>query len=270
MPDIDVIGIGAWGRQFANWGELCTVLAGGDVGETDALKPDLIPARERRRAPLSVKMAVEVMDQACHMAALDPATVATVFASVYGDIQITDYMCTTLASAPRTTSPTKFHNSVHNAATGYWSIATQSHQPANAISAYAYSPTMALVEGAIQAVEENVPVIVAIQELASPPVFKPIYAAGQAFSAALALAPQGYSASPLASMQLSASSSPCDFPALPVTGSVDWADNFAARILPLLAALAAPGNSSLELPMAAGSALSLIIDTRRQAGADDA
>ncbi len=268
MPDIDVIGIGAWGPKFSNWDDLCVLLAGGDGGESDALQPNLIPARERRRAPLSVKMAVEVMDQACRMAALDPTTVATVFVSVYGDIQITDYMCTTLATAPRTTSPTKFHNSVHNAATGYWSIATQSHQPANAIAAYAYSPTMALIEGAIQAVEEDIPVLVTIQELASPTVFKPIYEAEQAFSAALVLAPPGYSASPLASLQLTASGASCDFPALPDTGGVDWSDNFAARILPLLASLATPGKTSLELPMAAQSALSLIVDTHRRAEPD--
>ena len=38
------------------------------------------------------------------------------FTSTHGDLAITDYMCQTLATAPSEISPTKFHNSVHNAA----------------------------------------------------------------------------------------------------------------------------------------------------------
>ena len=68
----------------------------------------------------------------------------------------------TLADAPRMVSPTKFHNSVHNASTGYWSIATGSHFAANAISAYADTVAASLLEGAVQAVEEDLPVLVAL------------------------------------------------------------------------------------------------------------
>ena len=57
------------------------------------------------------------------------------FASTYGDLAITDYMCSTLAKAPMTLSPTRFHNSVHNAAAGYWSIATACRQPYCALGA---------------------------------------------------------------------------------------------------------------------------------------
>jgi hypothetical protein len=50
------------------------------------------------------------------------ADVPCVFASAHGDLSINDYMCGTLASDPTVLSPTKFHNSVHNAAVGYWTI----------------------------------------------------------------------------------------------------------------------------------------------------
>ena len=52
-----------------------------------------------------------------------------------GDLAITDYMCETLATDPTAVSPTKFHNSVHNAAAGYWTIAAGAMEPATAISA---------------------------------------------------------------------------------------------------------------------------------------
>lgn len=257
MTEFDIAGVGVWSEHFSNWEEFRAVLAGGTSPETSALKPEMIPARERRRAPQSVKMAVEVMDQACSSAGLEPSNLATVFASVYGDIQITDYMCRTLASAPRTVSPTKFHNSVHNAATGYWSIATQSHGPANAISAYAHSPSMAILEGAVQAVEERIPVLVAVQELAAPTAFKPFYDAEQVFSGALLLTPPEYHSSPLAAVRLAASGDACDFPKLPATSGIDWSDNFAAKLLPLLAALTVPGRVQLQMPLSAHSSVSL-------------
>ena len=163
MTEVDITGAGIWSQGFGNWAEFQAVLAGNEVESGGALKPELIPARERRRAPAAVKMAVEVMDQACRMADIDPTDVATVFGSGMGDMQITDYICRTLADAPRMVSPTKFHNSVHNASTGYWSIATGSHFAANAISAYADTVAASLLEGAVQAVEEDLPVLVALQ-----------------------------------------------------------------------------------------------------------
>jgi hypothetical protein len=84
----------------------------------------LLPPNERRRAPDTVALALQVAQTACANARRDPALLPTVFASTYGDMAITDYMCGTLAKTPTMLSPTRFHNSVHNAAAGYWSIAT--------------------------------------------------------------------------------------------------------------------------------------------------
>jgi len=59
---------------------------------------------------------------------------ASVFASAAADIRIADQNCTAVSQPAPALSPTKFHNSVHNAAAGYWSIATASHAPANSLS----------------------------------------------------------------------------------------------------------------------------------------
>ena len=63
-------------------------------------QPAILPPNERRRAPDSVAVALEVAQAACLKAGRNPARLATVFASTYGDLAITDYMCSTLATAP--------------------------------------------------------------------------------------------------------------------------------------------------------------------------
>lgn len=257
VTEFDIGGVGVWSEHFLGWDEFRSVMAGAPPAEHVPLKPKLIPARERRRAPMSVKMAVEVMDQACRMANLEPTAVAIVFAGVYGDIQITDYMCRTLANAPLALSPTRFHNSVHNAATGYWAIATKSCGSANAISAYEHSYSMALLEAAVQAVEEDTPVIMTMQELAAPAPFKPFYDADVAMSAALAMFPKGRTDKKLASAKLEVRHESCALPNLPDIGGIDWGDNYAACILPLLGALAEGGCTVIEMPISGRMSLSL-------------
>ncbi len=255
MTEVDVAGFGIWSTRYSNPDVFRAVLGGQSVESEAALKPELIPARERRRAPAMVKMAVEVMDQARRMAGLDPADIACVFGSGMGDMQITDYMCRTLATTPRAVSPTKFHNSVHNAATGYWSIATHSHCPANAISAYANTPAASLLEAAVQALEEDTPVLVAIEELAAPQPFRSVIEVDEPFAAALLLAPQGSVASPLASLTVAVRSAPqVEADASP------FPNNFAAELLPLLTALAQGRSVTVSLPMTRHSALEATLD----------
>jgi hypothetical protein len=59
-------GIGAWGPGFQSWQHLAALLRGEqvEVDAVTALKPAVIPANERRRAPQSAKLAVEVCSQA--------------------------------------------------------------------------------------------------------------------------------------------------------------------------------------------------------------
>ena len=122
-------------------------------------QPSLLPPNERRRAPDTVAVALEVAQAACANAGRDPARLPMVFASTYGDLAITDYMCSTLAKAPTTLSPTRFHNSVHNAAAGYWSIATGCHEPYCALSAGRYTFANGLFTAALQACADQTDVL---------------------------------------------------------------------------------------------------------------
>ena len=90
---------------------------------------------------------------------LDAATLPSVFTSAHGDLAINDYMCSTLASEPTLISPTKFHNSVHNAAAGYWTIATGCHEASTALTAFDASFGAGLLEAASQCQADARPVL---------------------------------------------------------------------------------------------------------------
>ena len=260
MTSIDIAGLGAWGPRFADWQALGRGLQTGEWSSDVVLQPELIPARERRRAPQLVKMAIEVMDQACRMASLDPHDVATVFSSSMGDMQITDYMCRTLAASPQLVSPTRFHNSVHNAAPGYWSITTGAFTPATAVSAYEYTASMAFLEAAIQAVEEETPVLLVTQEIAA---LLPLYDTCPSelpFSAAFLLTPTGHCNSAVCSLEFSVSQQVNQWPIIGGILGDDFGSNFGARLLPLLAAIATRSReSTFEFPISATSTLSLAL-----------
>ena len=56
-------------------------------------------------------------------------------------------------------SPTKFHNSVHNAAAGYWTIGTGCMAPSNSLSGYECSFAAGLLEAAAQCAADRRPVL---------------------------------------------------------------------------------------------------------------
>jgi hypothetical protein len=128
-------------------------------------QPRLLPPNERRRAPDTVALALEVAQAACANAGRDPALLPTVFASTYGDLAITDYMCGTLAKAPTMLSPTRFHNSVHNAAAGYWSIATGCQQPYCALGAGEYTFAAGLFAAALQVCADETDVLLVAYDI---------------------------------------------------------------------------------------------------------
>lgn len=186
-----VAGIGVWGPGFSNLEQLQIALTSREPILPDDVvpKPERIASRERRRAPLMVKLAIEVADQAFRMADLDPGNSQSVFSSGIGDADITDYMCRILAGPDKMLSPTKFHNSVHNAAAGYWSISTACAKPATFISSMHNSFSLALVEAMVQVTADEVPVLLVVSDLAMPEPMRDIHAIERMFGAAFVLAP---------------------------------------------------------------------------------
>lgn len=185
-----------WGKYFKHWQELESLYQSSSVPETTQAspKPEIIPANERRRAPLPVKLAVESSWQAVQSAEVDPTSLKCVFVSGLGDTQLTDYMCKVLASDNKQLSPTKFHNSVHNASAGYWTISTHCMQAANSIAGFEESVPLALMEAMLQCRQENNPVLFTAYDAPVSAPMSPLFNNTEAFSASLVLSPQASAA----------------------------------------------------------------------------
>jgi hypothetical protein len=150
---LQVRGIGAWASGMPSWETLRAVARGEAMPAPGAPRkpaPELLAPNERRRAPDTVLLALEAGLAACRDAEADPARLSSIFASTHGELAITDAMCRTLVEAPTEISPTRFHNSVHNAASGYWTIGCGCRAASTAISAYRATPAQGLVEAAMQ------------------------------------------------------------------------------------------------------------------------
>lgn len=107
---------------------------------------ETIPPLLRRRSSQAMQMAFSSATAACEQAHRSPAQLASIFASVAGEIKTTDQLCAELVKADGIISPSAFHNSVQNTAAGYWSIVQQCTQPASAIAAGTDTVAMALLE----------------------------------------------------------------------------------------------------------------------------
>jgi hypothetical protein len=196
----------------------------------------LLPPAERRRCAPSVAWALAVAQEAVAQSGLDAGAFAVVFASSDGDGDIVHRLCTALATPAAAVSPTDFHNSVHNAATGYWSIGAHSQAPSTAICAYDGSFSAGLLEAACQIAAEARPVLLVVVDLPYPPPLITHRPVRHGFATALALEPG-------ATLEVSLDDGTAS--TLPLG---DFQGNAAAACLPLLAALARPGEARVRLP----------------------
>ncbi len=131
-------GIGLRGPGLPGWAASADILAGRvehvEVS-TVLVAPAALPPAERRRVGKGVKIALDVGFEAVAHAGLDAAFLPSVFTSSSGDGDNCDAICRSLAD-DRLISPTRFHNSVHNAPSGYWGIASHSMAPSTSLCAY--------------------------------------------------------------------------------------------------------------------------------------
>lgn len=120
-----------------------------DVASADVDR-SLLPASLRRRASLTTQMAVTAANTACGRGGVDPRELPSVFASVGGEIRVTDELCRALADRTESLSPIRFHNSVHNTTAGYWGILHECRSPAVAVAALADTFAIGLLEACSQ------------------------------------------------------------------------------------------------------------------------
>jgi hypothetical protein len=114
------------------------------VAEAEMPEPRL-PARLRRRTSLLVRMVADVAGQACQQAGVSLAGLPVVVGSAFGELGTTMEILDELETA-REVSPFRFHNSVHNTAVGYLSIAHENRAPCTSLAGGDDTAAMVLQE----------------------------------------------------------------------------------------------------------------------------
>jgi len=234
-------GVGVLAPGIASWRAARPVLAGEaryEPGEMPRPTAEILPPAERRRCGDLVKLALHVGTEALAPGPARAEDLATVFTCATGNGEVLHQICETLAGSARDVSPTRFHNSVHNAVAGYWSIATGARSASTSLCAHQGSFAAGLVEAAAQARAENRPVLLVAYDVPPPPPLAAVVPCAVPCGLALLLAPAPGPAS-LAAIELELASEGRETTLADPALERLRAGNAAARGLPIVAALAA-------------------------------
>jgi hypothetical protein len=222
------------------------------------LKPsELLPPAERRRMTDTVKLALAVGSEALAQPGCSAEDIPTVFTSSGGDGATISAILEVLATPEPEVSPTRFHNSVHNAPAGYWSIATHARAASTSLCAYDHSFGAGLVEAAAEAVYEDRPVLLVSYDVPYPQVLAEVRPIDGIFGAAFLLSPrptpQTIASLSVTLIQGTGAETEMALPALEALRR----GNPTARCLPLLAAIAGGGMQEVSLDHMGGNRLIL-------------
>jgi len=155
----------------------------------DAPRAELVPKRQRRRASPLSKALADAFADALEVSALDPSRVASVFGSAIGEASTMVGLLDQMWSETGMLSPMRFATSVHNAASGVISIATENRGITTAIGADFDTPAMALMEGIGLVLAGGESVIVCCGDEAPPTDLVPEGADWGMMTAAIAIGP---------------------------------------------------------------------------------
>lgn len=263
MIRVLVEGVGLLGPGLRGWLPSRPVLVGSEsyrYAPTVVPPGELLPPAERRRTPNSVKLALAVGHEALMNSGRDAESVATAFTTSSGDGDTLHQMCETLASAGREVSPTRFHNSVHNAAAGYWGIATRSREASTSLCAHDSSFAVGLLEAMVQVAMEDKPVALIAYDQPYPEPLHSVRAISATFGLALVLAPrtagQGFAALAVEYVPERAVATTMSDPGLEILRL----GGPPARGLPLLAALARGASAAVAIDYLSSAHLRISVD----------
>ena len=246
---VGIAGIGLLGPGLAGWAEAAPILAGSTAYVAAPLvppAPTLLPPTERRRTGPSVRLALAVAAQAVQGAALPPEDLDTIFASSNGEGHVINGILEALHTEGGAISPTQFHNSVHNAAAGYWGIAVGSSRPSVSLGGHDGVFATGLLHAASQVAALRAPVLLVAHDVPLPAPLDALRVTTECFALAFVLVPGVAAHGAMAIAMEQGAARPH---ALPPGLAALHDSNPVARALPLLATLAAGAQGVVELPM---------------------
>jgi hypothetical protein len=193
-----IAGVGLVGPGLASWGAARNILAGREPHvsvPTVVPSPEALPPTERRRAGKGVRLALGAGLAAAADAGLEPRGLVATFTSSTGDGENIHAICEALASDDRLISPTRFHNSVHNAPSGYWGIATGAMEDADSLAAFDASFGAGLLEAMCRVASGSSPPVLLVAY--DSPYPEPLLATRplpDCFAVGLVITPEGTAA----------------------------------------------------------------------------
>jgi len=115
-------------------------------------------------------MSVEVLEQAARMADAAVSSLPSVWATVHGEHSAAIAILGMMHKGEGKVSPTRFHNSVHNTASGYASIATANELPSTTLTGGGEIVPSAFIEAAclLEDQQRNVALVLADEPLQFP------------------------------------------------------------------------------------------------------
>ncbi|MBS0428799.1 MAG: beta-ketoacyl synthase chain length factor [Proteobacteria bacterium] len=263
-PTLYIEGIAFWAPTLPGWDIARAAFRGeGAPADPPAKRPSpqvLAPA-ERRRAPDTVALALEVAGASVAASGRSAADLPCVFASAHGDLAINDYMCATLATAPTQLSPIKFHNSVHNAAVGYWTIGTGCQQASNSLSAFENTFAAALLEAAAQCATDTQPLLLVGFDAEAVGPLKQVHVSEGLLAGGFVLAPERTERT-VATVDWSLVHGPSARAQPQSAAARALPPNAIADLLPLFESLATLGPDSVTLRMPLSPQLALELNLR--------
>ena len=259
MTGIGIASIGLVGPGIANWQDATAILRGNKPFEVHAEIPrassSLLPPNERRRATKLTQMVLQCCEDALPKQARSDSGLTTVFASSCGDLETVDKILQALTTPDKPVSPTLFHNSVHNAPAGYWSIATRNQSASTSISAHDSSFAAGLLEAMSQVQTGAGPTLLTAYDYTAPPTlqrFRPLLAP---FAVCLVLDRKPAHWTLVAELKTMTQFSHMEDTGLEMLRT----GNPAARCLPLLASIAANLEGEVTIPYLSNLGLALTI-----------
>lgn len=262
MSTLHLDALGVAGPGMASWADAAKVLADERVyhgGDCPVCTPQLLPANERRRVSATVRLALKVAEEAMAHSSLDCESMCSVFATCDGDTEIMDRICTTLTQPQRPVSPTQFHNSVHNAAAGYWAILARSPMPSTTVCAYKASFAAGLMEASAQLQVESSPVLVVAYDQSLTATLAATLGVYPPFAVAMVLSPRATAQSTRLRIE-TVSQQPVQAMGCEALERLR-SSNPAAGGLPLLRALASGVPGRVILPHVNGLQLAVDVET---------
>jgi hypothetical protein len=192
---IALAGIGIVAPGLNGWEGSAPILAGEaryrPGGPLPPPGPGLLGPTLRRRTTATTRLALAAGEQAVAHSGLPADSVCTLFSSSDGDMEVADALCRGLATPDHLVSPTRFHNSVHNAPAAYWSIATGSRLPSASIAVYAMSFTSGLLDAAVFVRAEGRETLLVAYDSPAPFPMSVLVPIPSPFAVAMVLAPVG-------------------------------------------------------------------------------